>query len=126
MSGDNILLDTNIVLHLLNGDKTLAELLDGKNLYISFITEIELFGYHKITKKEKHKIKLFIDDCIVIEMNSEIKKHTIEIRNKYNAKLGDCLIAATALYAGLPFITADKGFKKIIELNHLFYNLIRE
>jgi predicted nucleic acid-binding protein len=59
-------------------------------------------------------------------MNSEIKKHTVEIRNKHNAKLGDCLIAATPVYAGFPFITADKGFKKITELNHLFYNLIRE
>jgi len=122
MSGDNILLDTNIVLLLLNGDKTLTELLDGKNLFISFITEIELLGYHKITKKEKHKIKQFIDDCIVIDMNNDIKKHTIEIRNKYNAKLGDCLIAATAVYAGFPFITADKDFNKITELNHFFYN----
>ena len=122
MSGDNILLDTNIVLLLLNGDKTLTELLDGKNLFISFITEIELLGYHKITKKEKHKIKQFIDDCIVIDMNNDIKKHTIEIRNKYNSKLGDCLIAATAVYAGFPFITADKDFNKITELNHFFYN----
>jgi len=55
-------------------------------------------------------------------MNNDIKKHTFEIRNKYNAKLGNCLIAATAVYAGFPFITADKDFNKITELNHLFYN----
>lgn len=56
-------------------------------------------------------------------MNTEIKKHAIEIRNRYNPKLGDCLIAATAMYAGFPFITADNGFNKIDELNHVFYNL---
>lgn len=123
MSGDSIVLDTNIVLHLLNGDKTLSEILFEKNLYISFITEIELLGYHKITKKEKHEIKQFIDDCIIIDMNTEIKKHAIEIRNRYNSKLGDCLIAATVMYAGFPFLTADKGFNKIEELNHIFYNL---
>ena len=112
MSGNNFLLDTNIVLYLLNGDTTLRDLLHEKALYFSFITEIELLGYHKLSVKEKHIIKEFIDDVIVIDMNAEIKKHAINIRNHYNVKLGDCLIAATAMYAGIPFITSDKGFNK--------------
>ena len=122
MSGDNFILDTNIVLLLLNGDKTLSNLLDGKNLYLSFITEIELLGYHKISKKEKQEIKRFIDDCIVIDMNNDIKQHVIDIRVKYNPKLGDCFIAGTVLYAELPFITSDKGFNKMNELNLIYYN----
>ena len=122
MSGDNFILDTNIVLLLLNGDKTLSNLLDGKNLYISFITEIELLGYHKISKKEKQEIKRFIDDCIVIDMNNDIKQHVIDIRMKYNPKLGDCFIAGTVLYVDLPFITSDKGFNKMNELNLIYYN----
>ena len=124
MSGDSFILDTNIVLYLLNGDTTLGELLDGKNLYISFITEIELLGYHKINKKEKLEIKQFIDECIIIDMNNDIKKHAITIRNQYNTKLGDCLIAATAIYADFPFITSDKGFNKIKDLNLLLYKSV--
>lgn len=92
-------------------------------MYISFITEIELLGYHKITKKEKQEIKRFIDDCIIIEMNSEIKKHAIRIRNQYNSKLGDCLIAATAAYANFPFITSYKEFCKVEELNLILYKI---
>ncbi|MFO0322977.1 MAG: PIN domain-containing protein [Bacteroidota bacterium] len=84
---------------------------------MSFITEIELLGYHKISKKEKQEIKNFIDECIVIDMNNDIKKHIIDIRSKHNIKLGDCFIAGTALYADLPFITSDKGFERIKELN---------
>jgi hypothetical protein len=38
MNGNKIFVDTNIILYLLSGDKTLAELLDRKQLYISFIT----------------------------------------------------------------------------------------
>ena len=117
MSGDNFILDTNTILYLLNGDKTLSELLHQKNLYISFITEIELLSYNKLTTKDKHEIKQFIDDCIIVDMNNDIKKTAIQIRNKYNTKLGDCLIAATAVYADFPIITADKGFSKIKELN---------
>jgi predicted nucleic acid-binding protein len=122
MSGDSFILDTNIVLYLLNGDTTLSELLDGKNLYISFITEIELLGYHKINKKEKLEIKQFIDECIIIDMNNDIKKYAVNIRNQYNTKLGDCLIAATTMYTDFPFITSDKGFNKIKGLKLLLYN----
>ncbi len=124
MSGDSFVLDTNIVLYLLNGDKTLCHILDQKVLYISFITEIELLGYHKISKKERLEVKQFIDDCIVIDMNSEIKKQAIEIRNQYNPKIGDCLIAAASIYSGLPFIRSDKGFSKIKEMNLVLYNTI--
>jgi predicted nucleic acid-binding protein len=45
MSGNSLLLDTNTVLYLLAGDETLAEFLNGKKLYISIITELELLSY---------------------------------------------------------------------------------
>lgn len=38
MNGSKLFLDTNIILYLLDGDETLAELLNGKQLYISIIT----------------------------------------------------------------------------------------
>ena len=38
MSGNQLFLDTNIVLYLLNGDETLADFLQEKQLYISIIT----------------------------------------------------------------------------------------
>ena len=44
MNGNNILLDTNIVLYLLNGEETLIPLLEEKNLFLSFITQLELLG----------------------------------------------------------------------------------
>jgi len=44
MNGNNILLDTNIVLYLLNGEETLIPLLAEKNLFLSFITQLELLG----------------------------------------------------------------------------------
>lgn len=45
MNGSSVLLDTNAGLYLLNGNKALAELLKGKRVYLSFITEIELQGF---------------------------------------------------------------------------------
>jgi predicted nucleic acid-binding protein len=121
MNGSRFLLDTNTVLYLLGGDETLADFLFEKELYISVISEIELLGYGKLTAKEKKTIKQFIDDAVVIELTSEVKHLAIEIREQFNTKLGDSIIAATAKYTSLPFVTSDKGFNKIKGIDLVLY-----
>lgn len=44
MIGNNLLIDTNIALYLLEGGKTIATVLDGKDVYVSEITELELLS----------------------------------------------------------------------------------
>ena len=44
MSGINYVVDTNIILYLLKGDKWLSAMLEGNNVIISVITEIELLS----------------------------------------------------------------------------------
>ena len=123
MNGNNLLLDTNTILYLLNGDETLSNLLDGNNLIVSFISEIELLGYHNLSKKEKSEIKRFLSECVIVDMSKEIKMLTIELRSLYRIKLGDSVIAATAICLNLPLITADKHFHKVKELNLVLYDL---
>ena len=57
MSGANFLLDTNIVLYLLSGNKTVADIIDGAQIYVSFVTELELLGYKGITPKDQQQIQ---------------------------------------------------------------------
>ena len=45
MNGNSIVLDTNIILYLLNGDEQLSSILNGMELFVSVITEIELSSY---------------------------------------------------------------------------------
>lgn len=113
MSGNSVVLDTNIVLYLLNGDQVLSELLDRKKLYLSFISQLELLGFKGITLKQQLAISKFIQDCIVIDVNEEIKREVISLRKKTRLKLPDCIIVATARFLGLPFITSDVDFKSI-------------
>ena len=98
MNGSKLVLDTNIVLYLLAGDKTIQEFLEGKEGYISIISELELIGYHEISEKELNKIKTFLEDCIVVEINDELKSIYSSLRKKYKLKLGDAVVAATAIY----------------------------
>ena len=121
MNGNKLFLDTNIILYLLNGDETLAELLNEKQLYISVITELELLAYKGITVKEEKVINEFVSQCITITINNAVKQETIRIRKVYNTKLPDSIIIATALYLDLPLITADVEFKKVDELTLILY-----
>lgn len=123
MSGANILIDTNIVIYLLNGDKVLAELLQGKKTYISFITRMELLSYPGITKKGLRDTQAFLDDCLVVNMNAKIEKRAIEIRRGYNIGLPDSIILSSAEYIDIPLITADKQLNRVEEVRTLIYEL---
>ncbi|NPA67112.1 MAG: type II toxin-antitoxin system VapC family toxin [Chlorobi bacterium] len=104
MSGNGLIADTNIILYILGGNEKLAKKTDKKNIYISFITELELLSYGKFE-------------------NKEIKENTIKIRKKYSVKLPDAIIAATSKYLDLPLITADKDFKKIKDINLVSFKI---
>ena len=66
MSGNKIFLDTNILLYLLSGDITIAELLNGKQFYISFITQLELLGFSDLDPGEEEIIINLLNNCIII------------------------------------------------------------
>lgn len=123
MNGNSLLADTNIVIYLLSGDKTIADLLDKKRVYISFITEIELLTFQKLSASEKQIVKKFISDCIIVGMNDEIKLNAISIRTNSQLKIPDAIIAATSLYLKIPLVTADEQFKKLSNLELIYYNI---
>ncbi len=121
MNGKEILADTNILIYLFNGDNTIAAILQSKFIYISFITELELFGLKNISSSQTKKIQSLVDECIVVPLNNEIKQEYILQRQTTNLKLADSIVAATALYLGIPLITADKNFVKIPKLNLMLF-----
>lgn len=121
MSGTKLLIDTNIALYLLGGNQTIQAVLDKNTIFISFITQLELLGYKGITDLEKNQIKNFIKDCVIIDINDEIKIKTIEIKEKVTIKLPDAIIAATSIVFDLPLLSADKGLIKIDNLNLILF-----
>ena len=123
MSGNSLLIDTNIALYLLNGDETIAELLKGIDVYISFISELELLGFQDLRQEERPLIDEFLSNCIIVELNQSIKQLTIELKRNYKIKLPDAIIAATSKYMNIPLISADKGFEKISELQFIKYEI---
>lgn len=116
MNGTKYLLDTNIILFVVFGDKTISDFLHLKDIYISVITEIELFGFRKLSQKEENEIKELIAEFRLIQLDNAVKNETILLRKTYNLKLPDCIIAATAITWNLTLVSADKQFKQIKKL----------
>jgi len=123
MSGNSLLIDTNIALYLLNGDTTIADLLNGRDIHISFITELELLGFQGIRKEDISFINGLLDSCIIIDLNQAIKRATINLKQNYKIKLPDAIIAATSIYMNLPLISADKNFDRIDDLQFIRYEV---
>jgi len=116
MSGNNILLDTNAIIAILDGHSIATSIVNHNALHISFITELESLSYQKLSTKERSTVRNFLDECILLDINMEIKKVTIDFRINYRLKLPDAIIAATAFYYKLPLVSADKTFSKIKEI----------
>ena len=123
MSGSNLLIDTNIALYLLNGDQTVSDLLMGQDVYISFITELELLGYQDLNESDIPVIESFLESCVIVDINQTIKLKTIDIRRSYSIKLPDAIIAATASYLNMPLVSADREFEKIMDFQFIRYEV---
>lgn len=119
MTGIDFLADTNFLIFTSQGNPIVEPFLDY-NIGISFISEMELLGVFSISKVQKSNIQNIINECFVIDMNAEIKKYAIQIKQKHKIKLPDAIIAATAIQYNIPFITADADFKVVKELNLIF------
>ncbi len=116
MVGRELLVDTNIIIYLLQGNDEAEKVLQGKQLFFSFITELELYGLPGANNEEEKQIEAFLNDCLMISMNNNILQQYKALRKSHKLKLADSLIAATALAYNIPLITADKQF---INIEHL-------
>jgi predicted nucleic acid-binding protein len=109
------------VLYLLNGEETLIPVLEEKNIFLSFISQLELLGSKNIKPDDVQKIKSFIDECTVIDITAGIKETAILVRRNYSLKLPDSIILATSIWLNMPLITADKDFKKVDSADLIFF-----
>ncbi len=114
MSGTNYLFDTNAVLYFLNQTKQLQD--NSSAVFISFVNELELLSYSKLSSNEEKSIKHFLKLIEIINIDQEIKSMTITLRQKYLIKLPDAIICATAISHKLTLVTNDMKLHKVSEI----------
>ncbi|TAE03948.1 MAG: type II toxin-antitoxin system VapC family toxin [Bacteroidetes bacterium] len=117
------LIDTNVVIYY-SQDKIPAEHVSKvdkifkDSLNISSATKVEVLGFHRITLAEKLKLETLLENALVLHTNNEIVEKAIEMGQKNGLKLGDSIIAATALVYNLTLVTRNQvDFQKVKDLN---------
>lgn len=121
MNGNRYLIDTNIAIYLLAGDQKVADILDQSQVFVSFISELELLSFEQEYNSGSAIIREFLNDVVIIDINKKIKDYTIEIRKQRTLKLPDAIIAATAKFLNIPLMTADDRFKNVEDPQIIFY-----
>ena len=120
--GQRYLIDSNVLIDYTanripdKGSYFLEEIFENQFI-ISVITEIEVLGFDDFP----HKIKAmenFVGLAQLIPLDEKITRQAIDLRRKYKKlKLGDAIIAATALVYHLTLLTRNiDDFKNIENL----------
>lgn len=106
------LFDSNIVIYHLNRvlpDNATAKVEDWivEGAYVSVVTRIEVLGYPEQTQKEERRASEVIRYFEEIALREPIVQGTITIRRDKSIRLGDAIIAATALEYDLSLVTRN-------------------
>ncbi len=110
---ERLLVDTNVLVYHLGGRPDATRALQGKEVHISFVTEIELQSKASLTAADLGSIKVALSNYRISDLDPSIKEKAAALRRTHGLKLADALIAATALRLDLPLLTADGGFERM-------------
>ena len=112
-------LDTNIIIYYFNGEAPILAFLreqmeQGAPLFISAVTEHELYSYPHLTPVEVARIDALLTTLTVIDVDSRIAQLSGQLRASYGIKALDSFIAATALMTGTALATRNvRDFRRI-------------
>lgn len=107
-----LILDTNAVIHLINGRLT-APLLPQGSWGISVVSEIELLGARRATTAELVLLAQTIALVSSLPLNDTVKHCAIDVRRHSGLKAADAIIAATAISLGLPLVSNDRQMASV-------------
>ena len=116
MSGVSIMCDKNSLVYLLDGDRDVARFLENKQIYVSIITELELFGKRSLSIADNEIIESLLANCFIVDINREIKQIYKKIKRDYSVRIPNAVVAATAIYLDFPLLTLGKDFEFIPNL----------
>ena len=123
MSGNRLLLDTNILIYLSKKELNLEDFASKDDvLYISVITLMEAKGYLFSNNKEEAIIDALCNNLIKVYLTDEVIETVITLRKKHKIKLPDAIILSTAIENDLKLITRNSKDFEAADPNNLVVN----
>ena len=113
-----MLLDTNVVIYSCQTDGgCLTPWTGHADAAIASVTRVEALGFTEITPVEESAIREYLGRCMAYPLDEGVIERAIRLRQQKKMKLGDAIIAATALEFGLPLVTRNvDDFKHVAGL----------
>lgn len=115
-------LDTNAIIYYLKDDPSAVSFFSVATksalpLYVSTITEVELFGFSSLNFSEFEAISRLLNTVTIIPLDSRVARIAGSLRRQYHVKVPDSIIAATALVTHSTLVTRNaKDFRSISNL----------
>jgi predicted nucleic acid-binding protein len=120
--GQRFLIDSNVIIDytassLPQKGSDFVEQLFNNDFLISPVVKIEVLGYNDVPAKLK-AMEEFVNTATVLPLDEAVIRSTIQLRRQHGKpKLGDAIIAATALVHNLHLISRNTAdFKNITGL----------
>ncbi len=116
-------LDTNVVIYFLKQEQTAVHFFEEtaksfSPLFISTITELELWSYPGMSEDDEQKIEELLRIFAIMVPDSRIARVGGLLRRQYGIKTPDAVIAATALVTGTTLVTRNvRDFARIADLS---------
>lgn len=109
--GQGFLIDTNVVINVLDNQlpPTGRAFVAALPPIISEVTRMELLGWPNATPAQLAPVQTFMQKAILLPINEAVILQTIAIRQSKKIKLGDAIIAATALVYDYTIVTRNTG-----------------
>jgi len=106
-------LDTNAIIYYTDDEPAAVAALEplftrDNPIYISTLTEIELFSHAAMTEEEEMRLEAFLEAVQILPLTSQIARIAGELRRSHTGlKAFDSGIAATALFTHSRLITRN-------------------
>jgi predicted nucleic acid-binding protein len=74
---------------------------------VSAVSYVEVLGYHRITETERRYFEAFFAEARVLPLGQSVLDEAVRLRQAKKIKLGDSLVAGTALVYDLTLVTRN-------------------
>lgn len=128
-----MLLDSNILIYAAQPEHShLIDFIEANATAVSAISRIEVYGYPGLSTEDERKFDEFFLNLLAYDLDESIIAGAIHLRQSRNIKLGDSIIAATALCHDLTLVTRNTedfdwidGLKLVNPVDTLYWRCAR-
>lgn len=105
-----MIFDSNIIIYSAEPQNApLRRLIADKAPAVSAVSYVEVLGYHRLTETERRYFEAFFAEARILPLSQPVLDAAVRLRQTKKIKLGDSLIAATALLYDLTLVTRNTG-----------------